>query len=381
MVRTQLQIAIVTHCLISGDGQGRVNLEVAREAVRRGHRLHLIASEVDAELQQHENVSWYPIDVQGWPSELLRNQVFAFKSRRLLRTAGRVDVSLVNGAITFGASDINAVHLVHTAWRKSPYYGYRGQYSPRAIYQKLYTYVSSRWEQRAFRKTRKLVAVSDLLGKQLEDMGIDAHDIAVIPNGVDVSEFYPGEVSRQRLGLPDGVCLGLFAGDIQTSRKNLDTVLEVVKRVPELHLAVAGKLEGSPYPAVARQLGIEDRVRFLGYRSDLPQLMRASDMFLFPSRYEPFALVLLEAMASGIPVVTAATVGAATLVGNSGIVLDNPDDVDGMTRAVQSLVSDSHARQKMGARGREIATACTFKSMAVSYVNLFEEYLHVQQAA
>lgn len=378
MVRTQLQIAIVTHCLISGDGQGRVNLEVAREAVKRGHRLHLIASEVDPDLQEHENVSWYPIDVASWPSELLRNQVFAFKSRRLLRTAGRVDVSLVNGAITFGSSDINAVHLVHSAWRKSPYYGYRGQYSPGALYQKLYTWVSSKWERRSFARTRKLVAVSALLGRQLEEMGIDPHNIVVIPNGVDVSEFYPGTEDRTSLSLPEDVPLALFAGDIRTSRKNLDTALGVVKRVPGLHLAVAGGLDGSPYPAMARQLGIEDRVHFLDYRTDLPRLMRASDLFLFPSRYEPFALVLLEAMASGIPVVTASTVGAATLVGDSGVVLDNPDDVEGMAEAVSLLVNDTQKCTEMGAKGREIATSSTFEAMAVSYVNLFEEFLHVQ---
>ena len=376
MVRTQLQIAIVTHRLVTGDGQGRINLEVAREAVRRGHRLHLIASEVEDALVDNDNVAWYPVNVEALPSELIRNQIFAIKSSRLLKSAGRVDVSLVNGAITFGPSDVNAVHLVHTAWRNSPYYGYRGKYAPRALYQKLYSYVSARWEQKSFQNTGKLVAVSDLLGRQLEEMGIDPHKIVVIPNGVDVSEFSPGTEDRAALRLPVDVPLALFAGDIRTSRKNLESVLETVKLVPRLHLAVAGTVSGSPYPAMAEDLGITDRVHFLDFRDDLPKLMRASDMFVFPSRYEPFALVLLEAMATGIPVVTASTVGAASLVEDSGIVLENPDDVQGIVNVVNKLIDEPELREAMGRRGREIALGCTFDKMAISYVNLFEEILH-----
>ncbi|WP_237181465.1 glycosyltransferase family 4 protein [Paraburkholderia tropica] len=92
----------------------------------------------------------------------------------------------------------------------------------------------------------------------------------------------------------------LFVGDLRTPRKNLGTVLEALKQLPEhVHLAVAGYLLGSPYPEMARQLGIESRVHFLGLVREMPMLMRSVDAYVFPSRYEAMSLSLLEAMAAG----------------------------------------------------------------------------------
>ena len=110
-------------------------------------------------------------------------------------------------------------------------------------------------------------------------------------------------------------------------RKNLDTVLQALVGASGVHLAVVGAREGSPYPALAERLGVADRVHFLGFRRDMAQIMQAVDIFVFPSRYEPFGIVVLEAMASGVPVILAATVGAAEVVTpDCGVVLPDPED-------------------------------------------------------
>ena len=370
---SQKKIAIVTHRFVFGDGQGRVNLEVVRKLVGRGHAVHLISSDVDDELREHPEVTWHRIDVDGYPSELLRNQIFARKSSRILKSfRNAVDLIVVNGAITFGASDVNAVHMVHSAWLASKYHSSRGRYSPSALYQLLYTYVNARWERRAFQSTQRLVAVSGLLGDQIESLGIPRARIEVIPNGVDVSEFSPGH-SEDRHGVSPDQLIGLFAGDIRRPLKNLDSVLTALVDHPRLHLLIAGDTEGSPYPDMARRMGLDQRVTFLGYRRDLPDLMKLADMYIFPSRYESFSLVLLEAMASSTPVITASTVGAANLVGDSGFVIEDPDDVQALSAAIGKLVADSELRKRMGAAGREIALKCTFEKMAQAYADLFEE--------
>src|SRR5262249_4723856 len=129
--------------------------------------------------------------------------------------------------------------------------------------------------------------------------------------------------------------LALFVGDIRSPRKNLDSVLHALARVPDLTLIVVGKLERSPFPHLAQKLNIPDRVIFLGYRPDVSRLMRAADFFLSPSRYEPFGLVVLEALASGLPVITASTVGAAALVTpNCGRVIPDPHDIDSLAVAL-----------------------------------------------
>jgi glycosyltransferase involved in cell wall biosynthesis len=127
---------------------------------------------------------------------------------------------------------------------------------------------------------------------------------------------------------------------------------------------------------MAKALNISERVHFLGYRHDMPQIQRASDLFVFPSRYEPFGLVVIEAMASGLPVITATTTGAADLLNpDSGIVLEDCDDVEALARALQLLDSDRSLRQQMGKVARTIAEQHSWSTMAQTYLNIFEELI------
>src|SRR5262249_1149061 len=160
---------------------------------------------------------------------------------------------------------------------------------------------------------------------------------------------------------PDNGSLGLFVGDIRTPLKNLDTVLRALVDVPHVHLAVAGGVERSPYPALAFDLGLADRVHFLGFRSDVAELMRAVDMFVFPSRAEACPLVMLEAMASGLPIIIASTVGAKELVeGKCGYVLDDPNNVQALASAIQTLADNRDCRAEMGEAARAVAEQHTW---------------------
>ncbi|MBW4627518.1 MAG: glycosyltransferase family 4 protein [Brasilonema octagenarum HA4186-MV1] len=370
-----MKLCIVTHKLKKGDGQGRVNYEVAKEAIRRGHHLTLLASEIAPELQQSSQVNWIPISVNGLPTEFIRNFIFSQKSADWLRKhRPQVDLVKVNGAITSSVSDVNAVHFVHSSWLRSPVHISRLRKDLYGLYQKLYTAFNARWEKQAFQKAKIVVSVSEKVAQELESIGVPRSRIRVIVNGVDLEEFSPGTVSRQTLGLPENVTLALFAGDIRTPRKNLDTVLRALVKVPNLHLAVVGSPEGSPFPQMAESLGLNERVHFLGYRRDIPQIMRAVDLFVFPSRYEACTLVLLEALACGLPVITATATGGAELVTpECGVVLSDSDDVEALAEVLLSLVSDRNKMQQMGQAARTVAEHHSWATMAKTYVDLFEE--------
>ena len=367
-----MKIAIVTHKFGKGDGQGRVNFEIAREARRQGHSLTLVATEIAAEFQAHPAVAWVPIPVRRWPTALLKGQVFAAKSARWLRTHRRdVDIVQVNGFITWAASDVNAVHFVHSAWAQSPVHTGRLRRGPYGLYQRLYTALNARLERRAFQETGTVVAVSERVKSELTAIGVPAGRIQVIINGVDLTEFTPGPASRQSLELPEAVPLALFAGDIRTPRKNLDTTLKALASVPGLHLAVAGATAGSPYPALCTRLGLEDRVHFLGFRRDMAALMQAADFFVFPSRYEACSLVLLEALASGLPVITAETAGGAEVVTpDCGIVLPDPDDVSALAAAMTALTLSAERRQDMSRAARAVAERHSWAGMASAYLDV-----------
>jgi glycosyltransferase involved in cell wall biosynthesis/GT2 family glycosyltransferase len=370
-----MKLCIVTTKVIQGDGQGRANLEIVQEALRCGHQVTLIARQIDSELAQR--TTWVPIVVKQYPTELLRERIFAYKSAAWLHQhRNEFDLVQVNGAITPVASDINAVHFVHSAWLRSPHHISRQRQDFYGWYQWLYTRLNAAWEKRAFEQADVIVAVSEKVKQELVEIGVPSDRIQVIHNGVNLEEFSPDFSihQRQALGLPTAVPLALFVGDIRTNRKNLDTVLQALVQVPTLHLAVGGAIEGSPYPALAEQLGIAPRTHFLGYRRDIADLMRASDFFVFPSRYEACTLVLLEAMASGLPAITAITAGGCEiLTPDSGIVLPDSEDAEALAQAMRQMTQDFDRRQQMGKVARSVAEQYSWRRMAESYVQLFEK--------
>ncbi|MBH8571950.1 glycosyltransferase family 4 protein [Nostocaceae cyanobacterium CENA369] len=372
-----MKLCIVTHKLKKGDGQGRVNYEVAQEAIRRGHQLTLVASEIAPELEQNPQVNWISIPVESYPTEFIRNFIFAKKSSDWLdRHRSELDLVKVNGAITTTAADVNAVHFVHSSWLNSPAHISRIRRDFYGFYQWLYTALNAHWEKQAFQKAKVVVAVSEKVAQELVNIGVPRSRIRVIVNGVDLQEFIPGTASRQQLGLPKDVTLALFAGDIRTPRKNLDTVLHALTKVPDLHLAVVGAIKGSPFPQLAASLGLTQRVHFLGYRRDIAEIMRVVDLFVFPSRYEACTLVLLEALASGLPVITATATGGAEIVTpECGIVLPDTDNIDALAAALLSLTSAPSLMQRMGKAARTVAEQHSWTTMAQTYVDLFEELI------
>ncbi|MEH2193273.1 MAG: glycosyltransferase family 4 protein [Nostoc sp.] len=370
-----MKLCIVTHKIKKGDGQGRVNYEVANEAIRRGHQLTLLASEVAPELEENSQVNWVRIPVKDYPTEFVRNFIFAQKSADWLRKyRSEIDLVKVNGAINLAAADVNAVHFVHSSWLRSPVHISRNRRDFYGLYQWLFTAFNARWEKQAFQKAQVVVAVSEKVAQELVNIGVPRSRIRVIINGVDLEEFAPGESNRQKLGLPENVTLALFAGDIRTPRKNLDTVLHALVKVPDLHLVVVGHTQNSPFPQLAASLGLNERVHFVGFRRDIPQIMQGVDLFVFPSRYEACSLVLLEALSSGLPVITAKATGGGELVTpECGIVLPDSDDIDALALALLTVASSPALIQQMGKAARSVAEKHSWTTMAQTYVDLFEE--------
>jgi len=369
-----LRVAIVTHVVDRNDGQGRVNHEIVAAALAAGCEVTLVASQVAAMWREHPRVRWHAVPEARLPTALLRYQAFAVASGWwLARHRRQFDIVHVNGFITWAHADVNTAHFVHHGWLHSGYYPYRLSGGAHALYQWVYTRLNARLERMAFRRARAVVAVSPRIVAELRATGVPVDGIEVIPNGVDTAEFAPGKVCRARFRLPVGVPLLLFAGDLRTPRKNLDTVLAALAQVPEpVALAVAGSAEGSPYPQRARELGLADRVHFLGHVADMPTLMRSCDALVFPSRYEPMGLVVLEAMASGMAVLTARSTGAAGLVPDgAGIVLDDPDDAVALAAAIRRFTADPGALRRMGQVGRAAMLAQGWDAMGQHYLQLY----------
>ena len=158
--------------------------------------------------------------------------------------------------------------------------------------------------------------------------------LTTIWNGVDLERFHPrlsatvGAAKRRELGLAPRDPVVLFLGT-GYARKGLDLVLAafpaVRARVPAARLLVAGfDSDRARYEAEARALGLADAARFLGGTLAPEELYAAADVYVLPTRYDPFANSTLEALASGLPTLTSTTNGGGELItaGREGEVLD-----------------------------------------------------------
>jgi UDP-glucose:(heptosyl)LPS alpha-1,3-glucosyltransferase len=162
--------------------------------------------------------------------------------------------------------------------------------------------------------------------------GTQAEKIRVVYNAIDTNRFdlpdhekIRNEV-RRSLGISQNAPVLLFVGS-GFQRKGLPFAIKALARLDaEVRLIVIGHDRMNPYRALAKKEGVEKRVIFLGPLADVEKYYCASDLFIFPTIYEPFGNVCLEAMAAGIPLVTSRICGGSELLDESknGYIIDDP---------------------------------------------------------
>jgi glycosyltransferase involved in cell wall biosynthesis len=383
-----MRICIVTHTLVTTDGQGRINYEIVRHLSKKGHTFVLVSTLIDPALTQLPGVTWHPVPLPKLPTALLKYSVFGRRARKVVDAHRPYDIFQTNGDIVPGDSDVNIAMFVHSNWIKSPYHANWKTGGIKGLYHQLFTRLHARLERKAFGRTRRAVALSAVVKQSLStDVGLPAGKIDVIMPGVDIEQFRPlapGESNPLRPMINAGDDLVVFfVGDMMSNRKNLDLVLHAMKSVgPGVRLVCGGNAAGSVYPAMAAELGIADRVHFIGKRTDLGTLFRGADCFAFPSHYDTFGLVITESMASGLAVITAKTVGASSFIqsGVNGIVLDDSQDLAGMAAALGKMLSDRAYAARLGAAARKAAEAWTWADMAGQYESLYQGLINERSA-
>ena len=212
-------------------------------------------------------------------------------------------------------------------------------------------------------KTRIFICVSRAMFTDLLKLRIPKHKIRVIPNGVDLERFHPRPVTEDKkksLGLigagPIVGCVGRLT-DEKGQIYLVDAVAELQSSWPDMKCVFIGDgpLEGKLNERT-RQLGVESNCLFLGGRNDVEELYACLDLFVLPSIREPFGIALLEAMASGVPVIASAAGGPLEYI-RSGLngVLVPPGNSRLLAQEIHRILKDRELAEVLGAAGRRTA--------------------------
>ncbi len=246
----------------------------------------------------------------------------------------------------------------------------------------------SRVEGEAARNANLVVTVSYYSKKRIVELyRVDEAKIRVVPNGVDPEKFKPSAVSeeiREKYGLGNGQVV-LFVGNL-IPRKGLNYLVEaartVLEELPRTSFVIVGKGPlRKQLDATLEKLNLCGSFRFLDEVDDatLPTMYNCADVFVMPSIQEGQGIALLEAQASGKPVVAFNVTGVAEAVSNgkSGFLVERGDS-EILAKSIMNLLSDSTLRGKMGAEGREFVTqSFTWDICAQRMLHVYQEALSV----
>jgi glycosyltransferase involved in cell wall biosynthesis len=242
-----------------------------------------------------------------------------------------------------------------------------------------------RMEKKAFRRARLLITNSERTKRDvIEHYGIDDRIIQPVYYGVDPALFFPasdGERQRLRaqLGLPTAKYLIVFVGALGDRRKGFDTLFEAWKIVRrennDAELVVIGSGAELPrWMERAAKLPSGGGLRFLGFRSDVPAVLRASDALVAPARYEAFGIAALEALCCGLPVIVSGRAGIAERYKPSSpeLLLDDPTDVVALTRALRRLLREKGSLAQVARQMADEFRRRTWQQMAAEMVARIE---------
>ncbi|NQE54770.1 Trehalose synthase [ANME-1 cluster archaeon GoMg3.2] len=224
-------------------------------------------------------------------------------------------------------------------------------------------------------KISNIIAVSLHVKNVISDM--TQSQICVIQNGIDFEDIHNVQPHKS-VEYPSI----LFVGGL-SKVKGIDTLLNAVpilrKKILNLCLYIAGSgPEENKLKELVKELNIEENVNFLGYVSEIEKYSyyKSADVCVFPSIYEPFGIVLLEAMACGKPVV-ASNVGGIPFVveeGKTGLLFES-GNVEDLADKIMTILKNEELREKMGEAGRERAKEFTWDKIAERTVDVYKEIL------
>ncbi|MBK8230519.1 MAG: N-acetyl-alpha-D-glucosaminyl L-malate synthase BshA [Candidatus Eisenbacteria bacterium] len=342
-------------CYPSSGGSGIVATELGLALARRDWEVHFITYALPVRLKGYEeNVFFHEVQTDNYP-------VFHHPPYTLSLAVKITEVAETHG--------LDLLHVHYAIPHATCAYLAREMLKPKRlpVVTTLHgTDITLVGMQPSFHKvvrfsideSDRVTAVSDFLRRRTIESFQTQRPIQVIPNFVDVDRFRPGAASHCRFRRA-GEKVVLHASNFRAVKN----VPAVIRAFAEAKDAAASRLvmvgdgpERWPAQTLARDLGVEDRVQFLGLQDGMEEILSQADIFLLPSEHESFGLAALEAMASGVAVIATTQGGTSEVIedGVSGYLRD-PHDIHGMAESLRELLRNDDLRASVGAAARRRA--------------------------
>lgn len=320
-----------------------------------GYEIHCAANFSDAnERLDTLDIIRHPFDIQRSPFSL--TNIKAYKQLKAIMKSGDYDIvhchSPMGGVLArLAAKTVGIKRVLYTA---HGFHFFKG--APLLNWLLFYP------AEKHFSKYTDVLVTINHEDYERAKNKFHAKKVVYVPGiGINTERFkingFDRDKKRKELRIPNNSTVLLSVGEM-IKRKNHILALKALSRLKRkdyIYLICGrGELEGYLKHAAA-SLGIENNVRFLGFRSDVAEICLASDIFVFPSFQEGLPVAVMEAMSAGLPIICSNIRGNVELIKNrhNGFLL-NTNDIDGFTRAIDKLIESPALRKQMGAYNSEI---------------------------
>ena len=377
----------ILHFIESGGlyGAERVILNLSREMLHHGAFVPVVGCIVSHESEQNDLFDAAESEGIEAIKLVIPNSRFPLAMPRIARELKRLNVGLIHshgykpsvyGFLLKLLSGIPVIATCHLWFEmeKGP----------------LKTRILIGLEKRLYRWFPSVIAVSDDIRRVLIDNGVPGSRVSVVENGVSIESLEnPAQSTsslRESLGLgADDFCV-FNAGRLtrQKAQWILVKAADILKR-RQIHVTVLIAGEGrlkEPLMEQSEQLQLGDRVKLLGFRRDVPELLAMSDVFALPSLDEGMPMILLESTSRGVPVITTAVGDIPKLIGDneSGLVIPK-DDPESLADAIERLINDQPLRERLAGNARlKMQAIYSSPAMHQKYNQMYQSLLNGGQA-
>ncbi|HYL36151.1 MAG TPA: glycosyltransferase family 4 protein [Bryobacteraceae bacterium] len=372
-----MKIAFVVHDYRRREGHSRYVVELATRFARE-HEVHVFATEIEPDgntkIHFHHVPAWRPNTLTG---------ILTFVLMATLRVRGEFDI-IHNQGLCGVRGNVFTGHICNRAWHRA----LRAASGRLKFHEWVSGTTLSALEHLFYRTARrcKVIAVSRRLAGDLQRLYHCAAPISTIYHGVDLAAFSPAAGSpiraqvRRECELNPQEMAFLFVGDM---RKGGRQSIRALSKLRTGTLLFVSRSPVGAYRGLAAELGVEARVRFLGMTTQVEKYYAAADALLLPTHYDSFALVVTEAMASGLPVIVSREAGAAELIhsGVDGLVLDDFNDWVELGDKMRLLSEDRMLAQRMGTAARATVERYSWDETAAQTMRVYEELVGTREAA